>query len=167
MTSKRKSKAQRSGYKALSFQEPWATLIATGVKKNEYRSRRINTPVKDLVVCASKTARHYDPIPGVVYGKAIGLVDIVSCVSDGHSGWVWKLCNPRLIEPFDVHATASFFYVENEPSVIDSNEASYRAYVLPLSQNGSDEMIEITIDAMFGKEAAMRSLLRRSDLEWL
>lgn len=35
--------ATREGSKALAFQEPWATLIATGVKKHEFRSREIRT----------------------------------------------------------------------------------------------------------------------------
>ena len=96
-----RKEASQQGMKALAFQEPWATFIVTGVKVHEYRSRRIKTPVRDLVVCASKTARVYEPVPGLCYGKAIGLVDVTSCEPDGEGGWVWGLecVLSSLVEP--------------------------------------------------------------------
>ena len=122
--------------KALAFQEPWATLIATGAKVHEFRSREIKTPVKDLVVCASKTARDYKPIPGLCYGKAIALVDVTKCMRTT-DGCIWWLENPRLIRPFDVHATASFFYVQDVVEAIPTSEQAYREVVLPHALDGS------------------------------
>ena len=103
-------RATHEGMRALAFQQPWATLIATGVKRHEFRSWAIKTPVKDLVVCASKTPRDFEPIPGLCYGKAIALVDVVKCARSIDDN-IWWLENPRLIRPFDVHASAAFFSI--------------------------------------------------------
>ena len=136
------------------------------MKTNEYRSRKINTPVKDLVVCLSKTPKHYDPIPGLTYGKAIGLVDVVACKPHGGE-YVWRLENPRMIEPFDVHATASFFYVENEPVVVERSVEGYHAHILPEAYANTDENASFVVDAMFDKGDALVRLLGRDELEWL
>jgi len=95
--------------KCLSFQQPYASYIVTGVKTAEFRSKKVNTPIRDLVVCASKTPKAFPYyIAGHAYGMAIGMVDVVDCV--GMPGdHAWKLENPRLIKPFEVHATAGFF----------------------------------------------------------
>lgn len=131
-------------HRALAFQQPYATKIALGIKTVECRSRRIN-PVSDLVVCASKTARSHPPKAGYPYGYAVGLVDVVACVpftSQHLEGalmdwfdpevdkWAWILANPRTIEPFPVHASASFFYVPDRivPVKIADTEGYGRLY---------------------------------------
>ena len=58
------------------------------------------------------------------------MVDVVECV-EAYGKHAWKLVNPRLIKPFKVHATASFFYSANIPEVIPNNEESYREFILP------------------------------------
>ncbi len=163
---------QREGYKALSFQEPFATLIATGAKTVECRSRKINTPVKDLVVCSSKTPNMFAPIPGLTYGYAIGLVDIVECVpftrkhldpafmSFMPSGTdnAWVLENARLIKPFPVKATASFYYVQEKPEVIPCTPDAYRKFVLPyaLKPNADErDFVDALIDAIFNDTEAL------------
>lgn len=151
----------------LSFQEPFATYIATGQKTVECRSKRKSTPVKDLVVCASKTPSEYEHIPGLVYGYAIGLVDLVDCVPfsaehyspammtwGGDGNYAWILENPRLIKPFPVHATAGFFYVKDKPQVIATVPRSYRRCVLPFAyRDGTRDgkkIEDLVIESLFG-----------------
>lgn len=162
-----RKEALQQGMKALAFQEPWATFIVTGVKVHEYRSRRIKTPVRDLVVCASKTARVYEPVPGLCYGKAIGLVDVTSCEPDGEGGWVWGLENPRLVKPFDVHASASFFYVHDKVEVVPSGEWSYRNNVLPEALEGEPEEIEDVMEACFRSRMMLFQVFGYDVEEWL
>lgn len=154
------------GAKALAFQEPWATLIATGVKKHEYRSRAIKTPVKDLVVCASKTARDYEPIPGLCYGKAIALVDVTECLRNV-DGYIWWLENPRLIRPFDVHASASFFYVRDEIVTLPNDRETYDELILPHAQPGDPDEAAYFLDACFGDREALLYAFGDDVEEWL
>lgn len=162
------SKDIQTGHKALSFQEPYATFIATGMKTIECRSRKITTPVRGLVVCASKTASVFYPIPGLVYGYAIGMVDVVDCIpfSKEHlrqammsempaeGSYAWVLENVCMIEPFSVHATASFFYVDNDPVVITNNEEAYRAHVLPVARKGEKDDVDTVLEALFDDQEA-------------
>lgn len=154
----------------LSFQEPFATYIATGLKTVECRSKRKSTPIKDLIVCASKTPSNYEKIPGLVYGYAIGIVDVVDCVpfSDEHYGpammtwggggqYAWILENPRLIKPFPVHATAGFFYVKDKPQVITAAPRSYRRCVLPFAYRDEShegkKLEDTVIESLFGNRS--------------
>ena len=152
--------------KALAFQEPWATLIATGVKRHEYRRWARRTPVKDLVVCASKTARDYHPIPGLCYGKAIALVDVTECVL-GADGYIWRLENPHLIRPFDVHASASFFYVKDEVVVLQNGRESYEEHILPQAQAGDPDEASFFLSACFGDREALAYAFGDDVEEWL
>ena len=137
--------------KCLSFQEPFASFIVSGVKDAEFRSKKVNAPIRNLVVCASKTPRVNPSIPGLAYGFAIGMVDVVECVGvDGDH--VWKLESPRLIKPFEVHATAGFFYVADVPEVIPNNADSYREYVLPHCFRGASGDEEAIIAALFSHD---------------
>ena len=138
--------------KCLSFQEPYASYIATGVKDAEFRSKKVNVPIVDLVVCASKTPKAYlDHIPGLAYGMAIGMVDVVECVDTGQER-AWKLENPRLIKPFPVHATAGFFYVADTPEVIPNTPEPYQEHVLPLCFRGDRELEDEIIASLFSAE---------------
>ena len=159
-------RAAHEGTKALAFQEPWATLIATGVKTHEYRSRDIKTPVKDMVVCASKTPRDYEPIPGLCYGKAIALVDVRS-TREYLGGWVWFLENPRLIRPFEVHASASFFYVQDKIEVIPNDRETYDEIILPHAQQGDPDEASYFLDACFGDREALVYAFGDDVEEWL
>ena len=154
------------GMKALAFQEPWATLIATGVKKHEYRSRAVKTPVKDLVVCASKTARDFYPIAGLCYGKAIALVDITRCTRNA-DGYIWWLENPRLIRPFDVHASAAFFYVQDEIVTLPNNREAYEEFILPQAQPGDPDDVKYFLKACFGDREALLYAFGDDIEEWL
>ena len=145
---------QSQGYEGARIQQPWATLIATGAKKHEYRSRAIKTPIKDLVVCASKTARDFYPIAGLCYGKAIALVDVTKCMQNT-DGFIWWLENPRLIKPFDVHASAAFFYVQNKIEVLPNTREAYEEFILPQAQPGDYDDIKYFPKACFGDREAM------------
>ena len=165
------SDANRS--KALSFQEPYAMMIAVGAKTVECRSRKATVPIKNLVVCASKTASLFYPIPGLPYGYAIGLVDVVDCVpfekkhldaammtsmpKDGSYAWV--LQNARMIEPFKVHASASFFYVDDKAVEVPTMLESYQKHILPIAQkpDEGDDSIEFIEEAFFKNNDLLKS----------
>lgn len=158
--------SEKKGMKCLSFQQPYAAMIAVGAKTIECRSRRIKTPVKDLVICASKSAKIFYPIPGLVYGYAIGMADIVDCIpfTQKHlkaaimsempekDCYAYILENPRMIKPQPVKASASFFYTDFTPEIIEPTRKVYEKYVLPLAQTGEADEIEDTLHMFFEKQ---------------
>ncbi len=165
--------SDESRSKALSFQEPYAMMTVTGAKTVECRSRKNTVPIKNLVVCASKTASLFYPIPGLPYGYAIGLVDVVDCVpfeknhldaammtempKDGRCAWV--LQNARMIEPFKVHASASFFYVDDKVVEVPMTLESYRKRILQIAQKSDDDdgSIEFIEEAFFKNNDLLKS----------
>ena len=167
-------KVQPKGVKCLSFQQPYATMIATGIKTVECRSRKIKTPIKDLVVCASKTAKIFPKMDGLVYGYAFGMVDVVDCVPftrkhlkaammsympEGDSN-AWILENPRLIMPRPVKATASFFYTDFTPEVIGPGFEAYAQHMLPLAyDSGTPEFTDVMMDCLFNDPAEFWEIL--------
>lgn len=100
--------------KALSVKQPWASLIAAGVKTLEVRSRR-TAHRGPLVICSSRSDAHSKEalaaskrLPGHPYpsGVMICLVDLVDCregrdtdcraaLCDPDGYFVWVLKNPR------------------------------------------------------------------------
>lgn len=162
-------------FKALSFQEPYAMLIAIGAKTVECRSRKINVPIKNLVVCASKTASLFYPIPGLPYGYAVGLVDVVDCVPfekkhldaammpdmPERDSYAWVLENARMIEPFKIRASASFFHVDGEVKEIPTTLESYERHIMPIAQKADDgdDSIEFVEEAFFENRDLLRDLL--------
>lgn len=162
-------------HKALAFQEPYATLITLGLKTVECRSKRIKEPIKDLVVCASKTARIFYPIPTLVYGYAIGLVDVVDCVPftkehlpaammsqmPDKDSYAWILENSRMIKPFEVKASVGFFNVGNTPEVIPCDKESYRKHFLPIAHTQDKPYLlvdEEELDEAFDEQEALLEL---------
>lgn len=164
-------------HKALAFQEPYATLITLGLKTVECRSKRVKEPIKDLIVCASKTARIFYPIPTLVYGYAIGLVDVVDCVpftkehlpaammSDmpDKESYAWILENARMVKPFEVKASVGFFKVDHSIDVISTGKDSYREYFLPISHSQDEPYLcfeddEGNIDESIDEVEAMLEL---------
>lgn len=157
-------------HKALSFQQPWATLIMLGQKTVECRTRNVHTPIENLVVCASKTASQFYPFPGLAYGYAIALVDVADCVpferkhlkaacmdgmpNTGANAWILE--NARPIVPFEVHASASFFYVEHALQLADiSSFKDYWNLYQPIGFSGktpNDESPESIISSMLAGE---------------
>lgn len=102
--------------KALSIRQPWASLIATGKKTNEFRtwSTRYRGP---LVICSGKEVAKFTahPIdPNAPLGVTICTVDLVECLwipegsgSDGTYAFVLK--NPRSLPPVPVKGKLGFF----------------------------------------------------------
>lgn len=163
----------KKGMKCLSFQEPFATMIVTGAKTVECRSRNIKTPVKDLVVCASKTANVFSHIDGLAYGYAIGMVDVVDCVPftekhkkaammsmmPGPDDHAWILENPRMIVPQSVKASASFFYIDFTPQVIGNDLEMYIEHILPICwDSGDNEMKADVLYSFFGDQKLLWDL---------
>jgi hypothetical protein len=119
--------------KALSIRQPWAHLIAEGVKTVEVRSR----PTKyrgPLLICVSKTfkavrlldsyKRDWSAIPmwkREDMGRAIAVVELVECevMTSNHEAaalvkaapglWAWKLAAVRKIDTFPVAGRLGLF----------------------------------------------------------
>lgn len=151
--------------KALAFREPWATLIATGVKTHEYRKSDVSVPIKDLVVCASSGGRS-DPFSGLCYGKAIALVDVTRSIRTA-DGYTWVLENPRLIKPFDVPDSEGFFYVQDEVEALPNDRKTYEQVIMPYAEGGWFEEIELVMDACFGNREALRFAFWDDIEKWL
>jgi hypothetical protein len=103
--------------KALSLRQPWANLIANGLKTIETRKWKTNYR-GDLVICSSKNPNIFPA------GYAICIVEVYDCIPmiKEHeekacikiypNAWSWFIRNVRLINPmFPVKGKLSFFEV--------------------------------------------------------
>ena len=103
--------------KALSVRQPWASLIASGKKTIELRSRRISYRGK-ILICASKHPQGNGP-----KGVALAIVDLVdcraatsddaiaACCNPNQSDFAWILENVKIIEQFPVQGMLGLFEV--------------------------------------------------------
>jgi len=104
--------------KAISLHQPWATMIAGGVKTIE--TRRWRTRHRGpLVICSSKLPA----VTGHLCGYALCVVDVVGCrpmtVDDENAAccglydgaWAWELVNLRVLRPFAVRGRQGFFEI--------------------------------------------------------
>jgi hypothetical protein len=119
--------------KALSIRQPWAHLIAEGIKTVEVRSR-LTKYRGPLLICVSKTfkavrivdsyKRDWSAVPmwkREEMGQAIATVEIVGCevMTPDHEAaalvkaapglWAWKLEGARKITPFPVAGRLGLF----------------------------------------------------------
>jgi len=107
--------------KALSVQQPWASMIAQGSKtietrnwSSEYRG--------DLLIVSTQNPK----IPGLPLGKALCIANLVDCrlmtiADEGPArcqwykgAWAWVLEDIRQIEPFGVRGKLGIYDVEIE-----------------------------------------------------
>lgn len=104
--------------KCLSVQEPWASMIASGEKDEEYRSRATSYR-GELLIAVSKKPR------SEIGGLAICLVDLVDVrkckrdefddlADDDEPPYVWVLRNPRKIVTFPVKGQLGIYNVPEE-----------------------------------------------------
>lgn len=93
-------------------------------------------------------------------------MDVTKCMRTT-DGYIWWLENPRLIEPFDVRASASFFYVQDEVTVIPSSEESYRANILPEAHDGEPYEVDYVLAGCFGDKEALFGYFDDEIEEWL
>lgn len=95
----------------ISIQQPFASLIAEGSKRREYRSWRTDYRGQ-LVICATaeKVWIEDELLP---HGVAICTVDLVDC-RKVKTGWAWHLKNPQPIVPVPVKGQQRIFTREIE-----------------------------------------------------
>ena len=117
----RKKKGQ---IKALSVQQPWASLIASGEETIEVRQKRTNYK-GPLLVCATKRP----PVPP--FGRMVALVDVVNCWplkqaderaaqvkrKRGDKRFAWVLENARRVPNHPVTGNLGFFNCDLPPDV--------------------------------------------------
>lgn len=113
--------------KALSIQQPWASLIRDGIKSLEVRTWRTHHRGELLVVASKRpdtqrAARRFE-IKEPVYGASVCVVDLVGIRKGGQRGdrvralaasrgkWVWEIANPRMVEPVRIHGQFGIYEV--------------------------------------------------------
>jgi ASCH domain len=107
--------------KAISIKQPWASLIAAGVKTLEIRQWPTDHR-GPLLICSSRRP----VIEGHRHGAALCIVNVVNCrrmtrddrafacISEFYPDfYAWELSNPRLIEPFSVMGQLRLFDIED------------------------------------------------------
>jgi hypothetical protein len=119
--------------KALSIKQPWAGMIACGIKTIETRTRRTNHR-GPLLICASLGADkamldwikkvRKDCGPMDIRGQAICIVDVVDCrpmtkddeeaagCSVYPKAFAWVLANVRNIEPVPIKGQLGIYEVD-------------------------------------------------------
>ena len=89
--------------KALSIKQPWASLIALGIKDVENRTWKTNFRGRIYIHASAKYYKHFDQLvndkqlesmqdncfifSGLIYSAIIGEVDIIDCVINHSSIW--------------------------------------------------------------------------------
>lgn len=123
---------------SLSVRQPFASLIISGVKWFEVRSKPTKIRGRVLICSSAKPfsgtmihpqsrkivgVQQYLSGTQLLFGHAIGLIDIVGCRAmkrsdvDGsllefkENHFVWELKNPVSIEPFPVNGNLGFFKI--------------------------------------------------------
>ena len=115
--------------KALSVRQPWASLIASGKKTIELRTRKINFR-GDVLICVSKHKQGTGP-----KGVAICIAEIIDCrpaIKDdsvnacceiSQNEYAWILTNIRPVSHFPVKGSLGLFDVEVPSSVFPKKES--------------------------------------------
>lgn len=118
---------------ALTVMQPWANLIAEGVKTEEIRRHRTGHR-GSLVICSSQKIDQrgcdlmdIDPQSFEIQqlrGCTICVVDVVDCVQSQENPGMfeWVLENPRCLDPLDVRGKPGLFEIDSS-LVIDLEEA--------------------------------------------
>lgn len=97
---------------ALSVKQPWASQIASGRKRAEFRSwmTRHRGP---LLICASASPKIGDLPAGV----AVCVVDLVDVTGEPGS-YAWQIRNPRRVDPIAVRGSAALYKVPDDRIVV-------------------------------------------------
>jgi ASCH domain-containing protein len=116
--------------------DPWAELIALGIKDLEVRSWRTHYRGPLVIVSsvtparspAARAAVHHLP-PGTMLrgGITVCIVDLVDCragcrrdepraLVNPAGAWVWELANPRRLAPLKVRGQLNLWHIE--PSLV-------------------------------------------------
>lgn len=122
-------------HKALSIHQPYVRQIMQGRKTAELRSRITNYR-GDIIVCSTKK-KFGDPAKYPM-GMAMCIVEIFDCVpaEEIHRrqiypdpdiidpgkpirGYIWKLRNPRIIDPFQVKGQQGLFWLDVDLEKLD------------------------------------------------
>jgi hypothetical protein len=107
--------------KALTVRQPWATMIAKGIKTREYRSW--NPSYRGpLLICAGKKIereplamleREHPHIVRIPTGVMLCVVELSRVEWDFESNcWAWILSDPRPVVELPVKGKLSLFHVD-------------------------------------------------------
>lgn len=109
--------------KAIVVRQPWASLIAAGIKRVEIRTRRISYR-GDLLIVAGK---HGGPRPGQPTGVSVAIVRIQDCrtfepqdatdalIAWRPGLWCWLLADIRACERVPVRGKPGLFDTNASP----------------------------------------------------
>ncbi len=118
------SKKPDDNLRALSVKQPWASLIAEGLKTVELRTR--STPYRgQVLICASLSPRRGTPYPIGPLGVSVCLVDLVdvapatkrdadgACCNVSPGEFAWFLRNPKPVQ-FPVLGKLGLWRIDGE-----------------------------------------------------
>lgn len=111
--------------RAMSVKNPWASLIAHGIKSLEIRSRATKHRGPLLIVSSLGVAPELALFPEHDPGRGVALciVDVIdcrpatsadlgaACVAPPDGSFAWVLANPRPVEPFHVRGQLGIYDV--------------------------------------------------------
>lgn len=111
--------------KALSVKNPWASLIAHGIKTLEIRSRATKHRGPLLIVSSRGAAPELVDFPDhdAARGVALCIVDVINCrpatsadataacIEPPTGSYAWVLSNPRPVETFPVRGQLGLYEV--------------------------------------------------------
>ena len=142
--------------KALSIQQPWASLIAWGEKTIECRSWKTDYRGPILVCVSGRDLKEGQNI--LPAGFAIAVVDLVGIhpftrrdlkpaylqgmkVPEPGSLWAWELANAHEIKPFPVKGKLHLFEVEASPVPLPgaSEEYTHIEYIIEYRKREAKE----------------------------
>lgn len=108
--------------RALSVKQPWAELIASGKKKIEYRTWKVELR-GDLLLVASASRQDdeceeegLDP-KALVYGAAVCVVDLWKITGEA-GDYEWHVRSPRRVEPVALRGYAAIYNVDDAKIVL-------------------------------------------------
>jgi hypothetical protein len=97
---------------ALTIRQPWAELIASGLKTLEHRRRRTHHRGPLLIHAARAVPwlRQHRDLPR---GMIVAQVDLIDCIQIGRLEFVYVLQNARRVEPVPMLGRQGFWHVGN------------------------------------------------------
>lgn len=111
--------------KCVSIPQPWAWAIFAGVQRSDYRCYATDYR-GDLLIHATRASGDWERrqlaalgerVPrweNLPFDQVLGVVELCSCEPGREGEWVWKLRNPRPIQPFRLKAGKGLFDVADE-----------------------------------------------------
>jgi hypothetical protein len=105
---------------ALSVRQPWAELIASGIKRLEHRSWPI-AHRGPLLIHAARAVPRLAQHRALPRGVAVAIVDVIDCIEVTPKEFVWVLAHVRRTEPVSLLGRQRLWQVHASDLRLTSN----------------------------------------------